>query len=819
MTTRRWLLIIVAVVAIVLIAGRTLAGLYADYLWYESLGAAALWRARVGAIATMRIASAAAAGLFAFANLYAVRQSVVSLVFPRRLGNLEIGEEVPGRYLMTAAAGLSVTLGVLLALPQQDWTTFELARSGLPFGEVEPYHSKDLGFFIYWLPFESALWTWAFFSVLIITVVVIALYALTPSLKWQRGSLYASTYVRRHFTVIVGALLLLLAWSFRLDMYALLLDGTGTDGAFGYVDYRVGIPGDLVLSLATLGAALIVIWAGFAGQFRLAGISVLTVVGLSLIVRELVPAIVRHSGTDAERVVRERPYLATRAAFTRRAFGVDPMPQADSNIAYPSLAGALPWVPVWDPPALGRAIDGGRAGDPSAIRIGWHAVPGLGIVGDVVDPPPPGASPRAPWTLARVVGYAADERGAPLRIAGPAASAIDDVPIEAPLVYPGAPPYVIIPDSLNQINGTPLEPMLARIAYAWSLQNFRILSSDVAQSRPKIVSHRDVRERIALLAPFFTQGRRIEPMLIGDSLYWGVDLYSASSTYPLSRHLMLLGEARSYLRHAAVAVVQASTGEISIVPDSVADPITRTWRERLQSIFGTWNALPLGIPTLLPPPIDGISAQALAFGRYGTTTETGTPRHVPTLDGADTSLVTDPLPMVLPGARTTAVALPLVDDTDRLRGLFIGTGGPARGTMWYPLTAPGPRWSAVLDRMRSVDSAGSAARDGPLVAGRVRAVPIAGGVGFVQPRYRWRQPTAPALYRVTVLAGDSARSIVPTAVTPTRPAETPQTPRDFRTSVDQLYVQMRDALKRGDWAAFGKAFDALGRALGKGGTP
>src|SRR5689334_22386395 len=332
MTTRRWLLLIVAVVAIVLIAGRALAGMYSDYLWYESLGAAALWRARLGAIATMRIASATVAGLFAFANLYAVRQSVVSLVFPRRLGNLEIGEEVPGRYLMTAAAGLSITLGVLLALPQQDWTTFELARAGLPFGEVEPYHSKDLSFFVYWLPFESALWTWAFFSVLIITVVVIALYALTPSLKWQRGSLYASTYVRRHFTVIVGALLLLLAWSFRLDMYALLLDGTGPDGAFGYVDFRVGIPGDLVLSLATLGAALIVIWAGFAGQFRLAGISVLTVIGLSLIVRELVPAIVRHSGTDAERVVRERPYMATRAAYTRRAFGVDPMPQADSNV-------------------------------------------------------------------------------------------------------------------------------------------------------------------------------------------------------------------------------------------------------------------------------------------------------------------------------------------------------------------------------------------------------------------------------------------------------------------------------------------------------
>src|SRR5262249_1162278 len=157
--------------------------------------------------------------------------------------------------------------------------------------------------------------------------------------------------------------------------------------------------------------------------------------------------------------------------------------QVDSGIGYPSLAAALPWVPVWDPPALARAIDGGRAGDLSSVRIGWHASP-LGIVADVVDPPPPGAAPRAPWTLARVLGAAADARGAPLRIAGPAASAIDDAALEAPLVYPGASTYAIIPDSLNQNNGTSLEHGVARLAYAWSLQNFRLLSSDIAQPRP-----------------------------------------------------------------------------------------------------------------------------------------------------------------------------------------------------------------------------------------------------------------------------------------------------------------------------------------------
>ena len=153
-------------------------------------------------------------------------------------------------------------------------------------------------------------------------------------------------------------------------MYSLLVDGSGPEGAFSWVDHRVGIPGDLVLSLTTLAAALIVLWAGYVGRLRLAAISVLSVVGLSLIVREVAPAIVQHTGTDASARQRERPYLATRAAFTRRAFAVDRHPRADSTIAYPSVADALPWVSVWDPPALTRAVDGGRSADDQSCSSG-----------------------------------------------------------------------------------------------------------------------------------------------------------------------------------------------------------------------------------------------------------------------------------------------------------------------------------------------------------------------------------------------------------------------------------------------------------------
>jgi uncharacterized protein len=811
-------MIVLGAAAVLLIAGRALAGVYADYLWYESLGATALWRVRITSVLTLRVGSAAVASLFAFANLYAVRQSVVSLVFPRRIANLEIGEEVPGRYLMGAAIGISILLGILLALPSDNWMSVALARSNKPFSEADPYFGNDLGFFVYWLPLENALWMWAFFTGIVVSIAVILLYALTPSLKWQRGGMYASAYVRRHVTVLVGVLLLLLAWSFRLDMYSMLIEGSGVDGAFSWADHKVGVPGDLLLALMTLGASLVVLWAGFAGQFRIAAISVLTSVALAVIIREIAPLVAQRLGDDARRTRREQPYLGIRATYTRHAFAVDAVPRVDSTFVFPSAAAAMPWIPLWDAAALERSAAANRAAGDRAPLVGWGAEPS-GIVADVLDSPSEGSVVRAPWTTARIIASEADERGAPLRDTR-GSDVGDDTPIDAPLVYPGASASTVVSDSLKFTTGTPLESFWARLAAAWSMQNFRLLSGDLPQPRPTLIAHRDIRDRIDAFVPFFAQGRRVDPIVLGDSLYWTVDLYSVSDTYPLSRHSLILGAERSYLHHSAVAVVQASTGEIVVVADSVLDPIAESWKTRLPSLFGTWTTLPAGIRTALAPPVDAIVVQAEAFGRYGSRTESEPPRTLPTHDGADPALVSDPLPFVSPGGKM-ALTVPLVDETDRLRGIVVGVGGVSRGIAWYPLPPNAPRWNAILDRLRSVDSAGSAAREGPLAHGRVRVIPVRGGLMFLQPAYRWRLPAAPSLSRVAVLANDTVRSLAPpftfaSAGNAGTAVHSPAPSGDFRGTVAGLYATMRDALRRGDLVAFGRAFEALGRALSQG---
>lgn len=796
MTGRRWLLVLVAGAALTLLVGRGIAQMYTDYLWYTSLGAADVWRARVSSLLALRALTGAAATLFVFANLYAVRQSVVSLVLPRRIGNLDIGEEVPRRQLTWTAALLSLLLGAALAWSQRDWSGYLAARIGQPFGESDPYFAADLGFFVYRLPFELALFTWTMTMVLIVIGLVVVLYALTPSLRWEQGSVYVSGYVRRHLAMLAGVLLLGLAWHYRLEMYTMLSSGSGPDGAFTSLDHRVGIPASLLLSLATLGAGLTVLWAGWTGQLRLAFAALTGVIVAAFAARQIAPFIAKRAMADRDPAPRERPYEATRAGYTRRAFAVDRIGIADGGLGFASLAEAAPNVPSWDDGALRRASDRALPG----TNVGWFSSDS-GVIAVV----PTLVGGGAVTTFA---ASAAEESGTPVR------SFRADARADAPVVLIVADSLaraMVVTDSSGHIAGPALGRPLSRFAHALAMQDFRVWLGALPAPAPKLVARRAVRERVGALAPFFAQGATISPVWFADSLVWALELYSSSRTYPLSRRAIVAGVERSYFQHAATALVNATTGRVVLVADSLPDPIASTWMTRFPRLFARPTSLPMTVRRQMPPAREGARAQAIAFGRFGLRGESDVARHLPDDEGPDSALADSPAPLLaFPRLGTTAYVLPLLDRGERLRGLFIALGGPAHRSLWLAAPESAPLWSEALDRLRAADTVGASL----LVRGYVRAVPLADQIALVQPRYDWRGGGAPRLLYVAALIGDSVRAPRTLAhLAGQLPDTVPATGGDFRARVKKLYDDLRRASSRGDWAAYGRAFDALGALL------
>lgn len=817
MRSRRWVIGGLAAAAALLVAGRLLAGWYVDYTWFDALGAGAVWRVRFVNLLLLRSGAFAVATLFVLANLFAVRFSVVSLILPRRVGNIEIGEEVPGRMLNGIVLALSVGLGLLLALSQRDWRSLELVRHGLAFRESDPYFQFDLAFWVYWLPLESSLHLWSLITHLSVSLIIVVLYALTPSLRWEGGRLRVSGYVRRHFITLGALLLLLLAWSYRLDAHYLLLEGSGAKGAFNALDHRVGIPASLFLALSTVVAAMLLLWAGWMGQLRLAFVTVSAALLLALTLRQFVPPIANRMLTPADPEARNVPYTNTRVGYTRRAFDVDRVDRSDSATTNASLATALRGASIWDASALARAVDHDRHGALMTGAPGWEMAGGRLRATFIERSTAPGADDaRAEWRLVRVEADVTDGQGRP------AATTSDGAPtllIPASVDPDSAPAVLLVADSGGGIAAPSLASLPQRIALAWGLQNPRILGEDISPQRARVVLNRDVRRRVRRLYPFFTQGLDVSPLVLGDSLHWTLHLYATSEHYPLSDPMDVGDDEVRYFRHAGVAVVNAHSGRVFVVSDPDPDPIAASWMRRFPSLFVAPSALDRDLVHRVVPPVEAAIVQARIFAQSGPRGERSPASHLPRQLGGDTLFSAPSLAPFLDSlSGALALGFPVLDASDRVRGLVVAAGGAEYAPRWVPFADAGTRWSSIVDRLhRALDSAAATVtpRDAPLVRGPIRVIPYERAGAYVQTAYAWRGDGGPTARLVAVLVRDSARTgatIVEAAGLPA-PAlsEEPLAPEDFRARLEALYAEMREALRRGDWSAFGAAFDAAGR--------
>lgn len=808
MTRRQGVVAALAALALLLLAGRAASAAWADRAWFEALGAGDVWRRQLVDTLLARGVAFALGTAFAAANLAGVRQSILLLVLPRRLGNLEIGEQVAPRTLNAAVVLVAMLLGAGLAWLAPGGDLVPYARAGTPFGETDPYFDRDLGFFVYRLPFEAAWYEWAVLVAAGVGAAVIVLYALTPALRWRAGQLRMSGWVRRHLTVLGAVVLALLAWGLRLDTFALPVEGSGADGMFTALDHRVLVQANIVLSVVTFAVSAVVLWAGWSGQVRLAFAGVSAVLAGALLVRGVLPvAGERLLGPEAQGV-REAPYASTRLSYTRRAYGVDAVRGAAGAALGASPSEAIGGVPAWDPGALRSLVERSRSGQRVVGDIAWrHA----GSYAAVLAVAPPMPEAVAPWSV-----LVADPRR---DVDGTGVAAVSEQPVAPVLVHPGARTPLVTSDPEGQVAAPPFRGVFDRVWHAWALQRPQLLAAPTPAEgdAPVLVVHRDVRERVERLAPHFLQGSAVTPLVAADTLWWTLELYSASASYPLSRRLAVPGGDVHYYRHAATALVNATTGRVQVAVRPDPDPLARTWIARLGALAVKREQLPPLLAASLPPPVDGARAQAMALALTGTRDEPApVSRRVPSADGADTVLAGGgPTLWRLPSGES-AWSTAMVNSGDSVVGVIMATGGPVPTTRF--IATPGAAgWGETLERLAT---AGDGLRgDMRRAAGRARLVPYdGGGIVAVQPRYVWPVAGPPTLDGLAALVGGEVK-VGRTLGAIGGPAETGPDERPLDAAARQrlgpLYDRMRQALARGDFAEFGRLLDRIGRALGR----
>ncbi len=820
MTGRRGLLWPLAGIALALLVGRWVAGLYGDWAFHHALASDAVWREGLMMTAVLRLATFALAFAFAFGNLFAVRQSIVALVLPREVGGVEFSEAIPTRRLTVLALVVSLVIATLFALSEQDWTLLSQALHGVPFGEFDPYLDLDLGFYVHWLPFERHAQQLAAVLVALTAAVVVAAYVITPSVRWDERGLYVSTWVRRHLGVLGAVGIACIAWDWRLDRFGLLMSGSGDSRyvfevrPFTTFDHRVLLPYLTVIAFAALPIAAVFAAAVWRGHLRLA-IGLLTALFVGgPIARVILPTSTWTLSAERRSAEAQRPYVATRMLFTRRAFGVDQVARPDTApLAMLTDAQVARWVSAWDPAAMVRYIERERRGEDVAV-LAWTAGTG-GLEAQLLRRAPSDAPPGARWPADRLRADASDGLGSPVLSLGltGATSGVGGV-----LVYPGAPRYALVADTLGRLAAPSYSGGLERLLLAWDQQNPRLLAAEPPQPRPKLITERDALARLARVVPFLERGETITPVVRGDSLYWVVELFATSTEYPLSELLRIEGGAVHYAQHAATAVIQAQSGAITLLPVMRPDPIMRTWMSRFPSIFTPRERAPRWMITGLPPAVDWALLQGAMVGRTGANGDTLPVSQLARIDDADADLTTGPPTLFqMDSLGTLGWGVP-VANADRMAGLLVARGGIAPRTT---LLGPGRErdWTQILEDMQeAADDAGIGRVLKDSRRGRVQAVPTVRGTMFVQSFYEWPGDGVPRLAGVVAMRGEEVRVGRTLGVALGQlegRAGVGRSEGEFRGEVGRIYDALLTAMRVGDWKAYGEAWEALGRVLGR----
>ncbi|MGZ7042493.1 MAG: UPF0182 family protein, partial [Thermoanaerobaculia bacterium] len=141
--------------------------------------------------------------------------------------------------------------------------------------------------------------------------------------------------------------------------------------------------------------------------------------------------------------------------------------------------------------------------------------------------------------------------------------------------------------------------------------------SDDVTPESRLLMRRNIRTRVATLAPFLIFDD--DPyIVIGDDgrLFWMIDGFTTSESYPYSRHFRLGNDRINYLRNSVKAVVDAYDGTTTFYVFDAEDPIVAAYRGIFPSLFKDGDTMTPGMRAHVRYPELFLKLQAAVYGLY-----------------------------------------------------------------------------------------------------------------------------------------------------------------------------------------------------------
>jgi len=141
--------------------------------------------------------------------------------------------------------------------------------------------------------------------------------------------------------------------------------------------------------------------------------------------------------------------------------------------------------------------------------------------------------------------------------------------------------------------------------------------SDDVGPESRLLMRRNIRDRIAALAPFLT----LDPdpyIVVGEDgrLSWIADGFTTSDTFPYARHFVLGRERVNYIRNSVKVVIDAYDGTTTFYVFDNSDPIVVAYQALFPTMFKDASTMPPGLRSHVRYPELLLKLQAAVYGLY-----------------------------------------------------------------------------------------------------------------------------------------------------------------------------------------------------------
>jgi uncharacterized membrane protein (UPF0182 family) len=666
---RRWRLwLLGAILLIFFLLSRSLS-IYLSAAWFNSLGFSAVY----WYIFKLKV------GLFvAFAVLTVAILRTAFWLLERTFGPQTMAKRTivvnnqpiqfsPERFVRPIAWIIAGLFGFFYGLAiKADWQTFALYFNQAPAATPDPIFNKPLGFYLFSLPLYDVLSGWLVTLAFIILCAAIV-YSL---LAWPQNGVKSAAKKApvRPFSAISFALaflLTMLAWRTYLSRFPYLWEDHQTFSGVTFAEAKYLLPALLFVSIALLLAAAIAVVNGLSKRgLRLLLVALGIPVAVYVVGVIIVPAYVTSFIVKPNELGRETPYIEQNITWTRRAFGLEQVElrefQAENSIEALDLNNNRPTldnIRLWDWHALQDTLKQIQAirtyydfPDVDVDRYHTDGIHQMMVAAREIDVKKLPESSRN-WINEKLIythGYGLTmntsngftPEGMPRFVVSdmPVQSNSAEIKVTRPEIYYGQETNTDVYVKTQQkefdfpqgesnttttyqgSGGIQIGGGARRMLLAWALGDLSKLPfSDDVQSESRVLIHRNIRELVNGVAPFLIYDN--DPYIVVSSegrLFWMMDAFTESTTYPYSTHHQVGSNNVNYIRNSVKVVIDAYNGTTHFYVFDNNDPLIATYRATFPTLFEDASQMPADLRAHVRYPETLIRVQGEVYGLYHT---------------------------------------------------------------------------------------------------------------------------------------------------------------------------------------------------------